>query len=250
MSDTTSGERARRRTRRLAALASTALALAATTIVAAPASAFAPPPAAVITIEATPAEATEGDTIQVVVTAASVTDLYAYDLAIAFDPALLAFVDDSATGPDGGFTSAVPTADGITVSHTRLGTSPGLTTGENTPTVQLAAFSFTALGGGDATIALSTVRLVNSFDETIDLAEVDTATVTLTALPDPEPSPEPTSSPTPSPTAPVGAGAGTSTPLATTGADAAPWLITGAVAVAVIAAGTLFVIRRRRAVSE
>lgn len=253
MSESTSGVRPRRaRTRRLTALVST-LAIATGSLLLAPA-AFAAP-AAAITIDVTPTAATEGETVEVVVTATSVSDLYAYDLRFEYDPALLELVEGSGSGPDGGYTSAVVESDSIIVSHARLGTSPGLST-TGTDAIVLAAFSFTVLDGGSATIALDTARLVGSDNSVVALADVDSATVTLTALPDPEPEPEPEPEPsesatsTPSPTPSASATAAASAPLAATGADATPWLIGGAAAIALIAAGALIVIRRRQAVSE
>lgn len=247
MSESTSGVRPRRaRTRRLTALVST-LAIATGSLLLAPAAHAAP--AAAISIDVTPTAATEGETVEVVVTATSVSDLYAYDLRFEYDPALLELVEGSGSGPDGGYTSAVVESDSIIVSHARLGTSPGLAT-TGTDGIILAKFSFTVLDGGSATIALDTVRLVGSDNSVVNLADVDSATVTLTALPDPEPEPEPSESETSTPSPTPSASAAASAPLAATGADATPWLIGGAAAIALIAAGAVLIIRRRQAVSE
>jgi LPXTG-motif cell wall-anchored protein len=211
--------------------------------------------AATITLDVTPDEATEGDTLVVTATATGTSDLYAYDLIFAFDPELLAFDEDSASGPDGGFT-AVSVGDGfVALTHTRLGTSPGLA---GVDAIELGSFSFTALGGGDTTIALASAELVSATDGSVTLTDVDEAPVALVALPEPPaptttPTPTASSSVVPAPSASAGAAAIGSTrgrPLAATGADAAPWLVAGAAGIALVAVGVLLVIRRRQAVSE
>lgn len=234
------------------ALLVTTFALASGSVALAPA-AFAAAPAASISIDVSPDEATEGDTLEVTVTSTGTTDLYAYDLIFTYDPAVLEFDEDSTVGPDGGFTTGALGDGLIAVTHTRLGTSPGLT-----GAVELASFSFRAIDGGDTEIALASAELVSSTDETATETDIDSASVSLVALPDPTPSPtsSPTDSATPTPTPSASASAtsvpvgSTGQPLAATGADATPWLVAGAGAVVLIAAGALLVIRRRQAVSE
>ena len=232
------------------ALLVTTFALASGSVALAPA-AFAAAPVASISIDVSPDEATEGDTLEVTVTSTGTTDLYAYDLIFAYDPAVLEFDEESAVGPDGGFTTGALGDGLIAVTHTRLGTSPGLS-----GTVELASFSFRAIDGGDTVVALASAELVSSTDESVTQTDVDSASVSLVALPDPSPSPTstPTESATPTPSASASATAvpvaSNGQPLAATGADATPWLITGAGAVVLIAAGALLVIRRRQAVSE
>lgn len=252
----------RSRTRGIAILVTT-LALAGGSAILAPAASAAP--LATITIEADPTAATEGESVEVTVSATAVTDLYAYDLVFTIDPTLFALDPDSVTGPDGGFTAASVDGTTVTLTHTRLGTSPGLATppGVAEP-ITLGSFSLVALGGGSTVIELTSATLVGADGSTLDLpagglGAIDSAEVTLAALPDPpvDPpvDPEPTASATPTPTATASALPVTGTPaggqpLAATGADATPWLFAGAGALVLIAAGAFLVIRRRQAVSE
>lgn len=238
--------------RRLAAVLVAALAVAAP-IAAAPAASAATPEAE-ITLTVTPT-ATAGDTIEATLTATGVVDLYAYDLELTFPDDLLAVDAEGITEtPEGGFDSAVTDAGTLTLTHTRLGTSPGLSTAAD-ETLTLAVIPFSTLAAGTATIDLASVRLVSTTGDVtlitdVASAPVDIAAAPVTPEPEPEPSvtPSPTASASPSATAtPVPAGSGSSDgDLAVTGSDAAPWLITGALGIALIAAGAVFVIRRRR----
>ena len=219
-------------------------------LAAAPAAVAAPPSATfAIGIAAT---ATEGDRIDVVLTATDVVDLYAYDLEVSVPDALLDYVDGSATGPDGGFTAARETASGtITVTHSRLGTSPGLASDPAAP-LTLATLSFTAEGAGTAEVSLPSVRLVGGTGETATATDAATADITIAALPVAEPEPEPD----PSASAPVAgspaAGSGGSAPggatsgsLSATGGDATPIVLGAALGAVLLAAGTAIVLRRR-----
>ncbi len=72
-----------------------------------------------------PASVEVGAEITVTVAATGAGDLYAYDLAVAYDPDLVELVDGSVVTPDGGFADATDDAAGtVAVTHTRLGTSP------------------------------------------------------------------------------------------------------------------------------
>ncbi|MDD7945834.1 hypothetical protein PUW79_14420 [Microbacterium sp. NE2HP2] len=222
-------------------------------LAAAPAAVAAPPTATFAIGVAATATATEGDRIDVVLTATDVVDLYAYDLDVSVPGALLDYVDDSATGPDGGFTAARETASGtITVTHSRLGTSPGLASDPGAP-LTLATLSFTAEGAGAAEIALPSVRLVGGTGETATATDAATTDITIAALPVAEPEPEPE----PSASAPVvgtpAAGSGSSASgggaasgsLSATGGDATPIVLSAALGAALLAAGTVIVLRRR-----
>ncbi|KAA9083790.1 cohesin domain-containing protein [Microbacterium radiodurans] len=228
--------------------------VALTAALAAAPAAVAAPPTATFAIDVA-ATATEGDRIDVVLTATDVVDLYAYDLEISVPDALLDYVDDSATGPDGGFTAARETASGmITVTHSRLGTSPGLASDSAAP-LTLATLSFTAEGAGAAEIELPSVRLVGSAGETALATDAAAADLAIAALPVAEPEPEP--EPEPSASAPVAgapaAGSGGSTSgsaaasgsLSATGGDATPIVLGAALGAALLAAGTAIVLRRR-----
>lgn len=235
--------------RRLAAATAVTAALLGSTLLVAPA-AHAAPAATDVTVAATSA-AEVGDTVTVTLTAATVDDLYAYDLAVGYDADLLSFDDGSAVFPAGGFGDASADAAGVAaLAYTRLGTSPGLTGGQT-----LVTFTFTALAAGDATIELASADLVGAAGDpaALDVTAIEPATTTITAVvlppsPTPSPSTSSTATPTPSPSTSSPAAlpaAGSTDPLAATGADATGWLVTGAVALAVVALGTLLIIRRR-----
>jgi len=235
--------------RRLGAALVAALALFGP-LIAAPA-AHAAPPSATLSLTLSPTSATAGDPFVATITAAAVNDLYSYDLEVTFDPALVEPAADAPTGPAGGFTSTVTGPGTVTVSHTRLGTSPGLSGASD---VVLASLPLRSLAAGAAVIELSSVRLVSSTGEVVTASDVASATVVIAATPVPVPQPSESSSPSPSSAAsssatpaPAGQGPGD---LATTGVDATPWWIAGALGIALIAAGALFVIRRRQAVQE
>lgn len=222
-------------------------------VLAAPA-AHAAPPAAILSLSVSPTSVTAGDALVATIAGSGVSDLYSYDLEITFDPTLLAPAADAPTGPAGGFTSTVTGPGSLTVSHTRLGTSPGLGGASG---VILASIPLRSLAAGSAVVELSSVRLVSSTGDVVTAAAVASGTVVIAAAPVPVPQPS-TSSPAPSPEASASASA-SATPapavkgpgdLATTGVDATPWWIAGALGVALIAGGALFVLRRRQAVQE
>ncbi|WP_076493545.1 cohesin domain-containing protein [Microbacterium sp. RURRCA19A] len=201
-------------------------------------------PAATFTLELSSSGATEGDTVLATVSGTDVSDLYAYDLVFTVTEGALASAD-APVGPDGGFTSAVEGPGTLTVSHTRLGTSPGLS-----GTVVLATVPLRAIGSGTARVELTSVRLVSSTGDTAEQTDVASETVELAALPTPEPSASPSDSASPSPSSsssalPIVSSSGD---LATTGVDATPWLISGAVGVALVAIGAVLVARRRQGV--
>lgn len=236
--------------RRLGAALVAALALFGP-VLAAPA-AHAAPPAATLSLSVSPMSVTAGDALVATITGSGVSDLYSYDLEITFDPTLFAPGADAPTGPAGGFTSTVTGPGSLTVSHTRLGTSPGLSGASG---VILASIPLRSLAAGSAVVELSSVRLVSSTGDVVTAAAVASGTVVIAAAPVPVPQPS-TSSPAPSPEASASASA-TPAPaakgpgdLATTGVDATPWWIAGALGVALIAGGALFVLRRREAVQE
>lgn len=227
--------------------------------VATPAAVAVPPVVGDITLQVTP-KVTQGEPGTVAVWTTSVTDLYAYDFTIEFDPALLELDADSAVAPEGGYAALTPDEGSVTLSYTRLGTSPGLDGGP----IQLGEMTFTALAGGDATLALASASMISSTMEAVALTDVAEATASLTPLPPTDPEPEPTGGPMPiaapapsEPPAPASQEGATPAPasdgdrdggsLAITGTDAALWLSLAAVLLAV---GTLLVIHRRRAVAE
>ena len=170
------GRSARRTPVRGIAILTTCLAAVGASALGAPA-ASAAPPTGTITVEATP-QATEGGTVDVTIAATGLADLYAYSLVLEYDPTRLKFDAGSPESPDGGFTAESTEAGTLTITHTRLGTSPGLS-----GALDLASFSFTAIDGGAAAVDLSQASLVSSSNESVTLTDVDTAAVALKALP-------------------------------------------------------------------
>lgn len=247
------------RFRRLRALASGVAFTAATLLAfgpASPASAVVlPDPYDTVALTAAPTSVSVGDTITVSAVFTGLVDTYAYELDIAYDPELLAFVADSAILPTGGFGSATDSGSEIAVAATRLGTSPGLT-----GTQTLVTLTLTALAAGDASLDIANGRIVDSSaaSSAVDPEAAGTSTtVVITADDDSEPGPGDGGSDggadggadggDPDTGSGSGSGSGTVTDasLAVTGADAAPWLILGAAAIAAIAAGTVIAVRRR-----
>ena len=200
-----------------------------------------------------PATATVGDVVDAQIALTGTTEVYAYELVVDFDPAVLDYVDGSATAPDGGF-DAVDEQDGtLTVTHTRLGTSPGLA-GDLAVDLQ-----FAAIGAGDGTLGLASVTLVSEDGLTTTLAAPSAAplAVTAAAVPPVDPAPVPVPDPSapagggtaqvPSPTSSATSASSASGPLAFTGSDAFPGILAGAlVLLAGIAAVVVAQVRRRR----
>jgi len=161
------------------------------TLAAAPASAA--PTATSLTLTA-PATAQVGDALELTVALPGADDVYAYEVTLTHDPALLTLLDTTTAAPDGGFDS-VTSADGTTtILHTRLGTSPALA-GD----LAVGTLALTAAAPGTATVSAS-VELVGSDGEALTLDAAAPAVVTITAVPTPEPTQEPTQEPTPVPT--------------------------------------------------
>jgi len=204
-----------------------------------------------------PAAATVGDTVDATVALTGTSDVYAYELVVEYDPAVLDYVDDSATAPEGGF-DPVDEADGtLTVTHTRLGTSPSLA-GDLS-----VGLRFTAIGAGDGTLDLASVELVGSTGLTTTLAAPSSAPLAVAAAPAPpvDPAPAPAPAPVPDPSTPAGGdpaplpsptsgatgASSASGPLASTGSEVLPGVLVGAaVLLAGIAAAVVAQVRRRR----
>ncbi|PYG02231.1 LPXTG-motif cell wall anchor domain-containing protein [Georgenia satyanarayanai] len=138
-----------------------------------------------------PATATVGDTISLGLELGDTVDVYAYALTVEADPDVLAVVPDSVTGPGGGFDSTEPTAAGVTVVHSRLGSSPALA-GDLDAGVEL-----TVVGAGTTSVEVA-VELVGADGTTTTLPAVASAEMIVAA---PTPSPSPTD-PDPAPTEP------------------------------------------------
>jgi len=138
-----------------------------------------------------PVSAQVDETVPVTVTLGDLTDVYAYEVSLAVDTDTLV-PGSVGAGPDGGFDAVVPTDDGVTLVHTRLGTSPPLD-GEVAVELELDA-----VAAGTAEIVVS-AELVAPDGTTTSLD--GTTTVTVSAAPTPEPTTEPTEEPTVEPTA-------------------------------------------------
>lgn len=200
-----------------------------------------------------PATATVGDVIDVAVSIPGATDVFAFEADLDFDPALLDYVDGSATGPDGGFTSASVTGGTLTVTSTRLGTSPSLEGDIDAITAQ-----FTVIAAGDATLDLSSLALVGADSAVVTAEDVDATELTLEAAaeptpepssPSPEPSQEPSATPSEEPSAtpepssePTASAEPVDDSLSSTGADIALPVTLAALA---IVAGLALVLRRK-----
>ncbi|MBN0039803.1 hypothetical protein JN535_06390 [Cellulosimicrobium cellulans] len=196
------------------------------------------------------------DPITVTVAATGAVDLYAYDLTVSYDPDLVELVEDSAVTPDGGFSDVADDAAGtVSVTHTRLGTSPGLE-GD----VTLATLTFTAVADGDASFAVPAATLVGADTTTASLTDAATATTTIGATVTTPPTDDPTDGATSAPptggatTAPGTDGASDSPstsagsgPLASTGASVA-WFVGAALLAVAVGIGILWA--RRRAVAS
>jgi hypothetical protein len=200
-----------------------------------------------------PATATVGDVIDVAVSIPGATDVFAFEADLDFDPALLDYVDGSATGPDGGFTSASVTGGTLTVTSTRLGTSPSLEGDIDAITAQ-----FTVIAAGDATLDLSSLALVGADSAVVTAEDVDATELTLEAAAEPtpepsSPSPEPSQEPSPTPSEepsatpepssePTASAEPVDDSLSSTGADIALPVTLAALA---IVAGLALVLRRK-----
>lgn len=111
-------------------------------------------------ISASADEVVVGDTVTVTVTAEDVSDLYAYDLSLSFDPDVLAYVEGSADTDLTGSTYGLAEDGTLEVVHTKLGTSPAAT-----GAVTLAAVTFTAVGSGPSAVSASSLETVSTAKE-------------------------------------------------------------------------------------
>ncbi|WP_265521125.1 cohesin domain-containing protein [Oerskovia flava] len=178
------------------------LAVAATALAASPAAAV--PDVDTFTLDV-PAAASAGDEFDVTLTASAVSDLYAYEVVLAYDADLLTPDLDGVTLPEGGFDDVTGDEGVVVLTHTRLGSSPGLE-GDLT----LAALSFTVTDGVtggsgtsiDTTVDVVSVGLVGADGETLLVEDAAAATITIAAVEQPG-EPEPTTDPVdPGPTDP------------------------------------------------
>ncbi|WP_262002417.1 MULTISPECIES: cohesin domain-containing protein [Microbacterium] len=201
-----------------------------------------------VSLTAAPTSVSVGDTVTITAVFTGLVDAYAYELDIAYDEDALAFVDDSEQSPSGGFHSATDTGSEVAIAATRLGTSPGLTGTQTLVTVR-----FAAIADGDAAVGIASGRIIGSDGNTTTIDPSAAGASTVVEIIADDEGTEPGSGGGGSPGGDPGSGSqpgtGSDTPadgsLAVTGADAAPWLIVGAGALALVAAGTVLALRRR-----
>lgn len=226
-------------------------------------------PTATTAIIDAPSTATVGTAFDVDLAIPATADVYAYEITLDADADAVSYLDDSVTGPDGGFDSVEQDGDALTIVHTRLGTSPALS-GD-----LAASIGLTPTAPGSVDLAVTSITLVGSDGTSTTLTDPASTTTSIaaaaTASPTPTPGATATADPgtgagdpdptiTAGPTDPSGptsgatavAAAGGDRPtggeLAWTGADTAPWI---AASLALLAAGgTLITLRARRARRE
>jgi LPXTG-motif cell wall-anchored protein len=240
-----------RRFARLLALAAAALAGAGLAAGAA-APAVAAPAVAGVTVTA-PAAVTAGDAFDVTVTLTGAADVFGYEAVLAFDPALVGYVDGSAVVTAGGY-DAVSTASGsVDLVYTRLGTSPALS-GDIAYTL-----TFTAKAAGSTAFTVRSLSLVDPASAVTPLTDAGASPAVAIA---PAAVTPPPASPAPGPgdsgggsdggvAAPAGSSGSSGTgvvasdDLASTGSDITLYLIVAGVLVALGTLVALVTLRRR-----
>lgn len=148
----------------------------------------------VVTIGAAPAELAIGEEFTVTVSQ-SAADLYAYGLTLGYDPTRIAYVDGSATTATTGSTYEETGEGTVSVTHTKLGTSP-----TSSGDTELVTLTFRALASGPATITGSALTTVDGSGGTTDVGSFGSATVEV----DLDPAPQAVSAPSISGTPQVG----------------------------------------------
>jgi len=143
------------------------------------------------TVTASASSVEVGDTVSVTVAASGVTDLFAYELTVGFDPEVLEYVEGSGTTDIPGFHEAALGPDGssVVLTQTRLGTSPAAE-GDLT----LAILDFVAVGAGDGGVTAERATLVDAATQATEVTGLGTAPITVTAV-----AVEPTDPPTDEP---------------------------------------------------
>ncbi|AWB85661.1 hypothetical protein C3E77_02830 [Mycetocola zhujimingii] len=215
-------------------------------VLAAPLSATAAPSVATFTVAVSDATVQVGETVDVTVSVTGAVDVYAYELALGFDPAVLEYVDGSAQTPVSGVGAATVEGSELQYVHTKLGTSPSAT-GDLT----LATLSFEAIDAGEVTLALD-AELVGA--DAVSLVVTDAASAVVEVLAPPAPAAPPSAAPA-APVTPGGPAGEDADPvsgpgrdiLSGTGADLAAWPFVGAGAALLLGALLVFGVRRKRA---
>lgn len=208
---------------RHAALMAGALAVGLSLAAASPA--LAAPTLSSVTLTVSPTTLEVGETVVASATLVATTDVFAYEVVFSYDDEIFEYVEGSATGPEGGFDVANEGPGTVTLTHTRLGTSPTIS-GDLTLTAE-----FLSIGDGETSIDIPLVTLLDSEGAATpltDAAASEELTVEPVEVVQPSPSPSPSTSASPSPSAPPTDDGG---PLAFTGST-----IGGSIAIIVVAA--------------
>jgi Asp-tRNA(Asn)/Glu-tRNA(Gln) amidotransferase A subunit family amidase len=207
-----------------------------------------------VALSASAGSAQVGETVTVTATG-TVSDLYAYSLTLSYDPAVLEYVADSATGPSGGFTQAQPGSGAVTLLHTRLGTSPGLEGSQ-----QLGTAKFKVIGVGASPVSTTSGQLIDAALAPAALTSLGSAVAIQGVAPiAPSPSASPSTSATPSASPTVGgpsddpsgssvtpSATSTKKALAVTGSNTSPNFLVLAAALAGLGLGLTAMFGRRR----
>lgn len=156
-----------------------------------------------VTVGSSASSAQVGGTFTVTIDQ-SAADLYAYEISLGYDPGALQLV--SATSGTTGSTEVAADGGTLTVTHTKLGTSPGAE-GDT----ELATLTFKALRPGATTVSVDAVTSVDSEGASSVVEQAGTAAVTVPQPTTPTPTATPTPTPTPTPTAPAPVEVGTTT---------------------------------------
>jgi hypothetical protein len=236
----------RRLVRLLAAAAAALAGLGLAVGAAAPA--VAAPAVTGVTVSA-PSAVTAGDSLTVTVTLTGATDVFGYEAVLAFDPAVVEYVDGSAVVPAGGYDAVTASSGTVDVVYTRLGTSPALS-----GTIAYT-LTFTAKAAGSTAFTLRSLSLVDPASAVTPLSNAAVSPAVVVS-PASVPGPPTGSGPSTGSSSGSGSGSGAATSssastsdddLASTGSDVAPYVIAGVVLVALGAAVVLIAVRRRRA---
>lgn len=132
-----------------------------------------------------------GDSFSLDIGVSNVTDLFAYQFELSFDPALIAAtsLSEGTFLPGGGFTFFIPGAidnalGNVGLTADTLFFAPTGVTGSGS----LANLTFNALAGGTSSVSLSNVILLDSFGSVIT-SNILNGSVDVTTAPAPVPEP-------------------------------------------------------------
>jgi hypothetical protein len=113
-----------------------------------------------------------GDTVDVTVATSDATNLYAFDLALGFDPRSFVYVKHSAVPGTSGTTVDDNGRGAVRLVHTRLGTSPAASG-------DLATVTLRAVGRGKTSVDARSLVSVATSLETTTTADLGSAEITV-----------------------------------------------------------------------